>query len=150
MKKLLFFLIIFLISTSIFDFDLIKDGQPNSTVVISNDMTAPEVNAANEFIDYIEKITSVKLEKAGAPTEGNNIYFGQTQAVKDITGYDFSKLSGDGIYIKSGDDYLIFAGDRPRGTLYAVYTYLEDFLGCRFFSADKEIVPQKNNITITI
>ncbi|MBQ7256591.1 MAG: DUF4838 domain-containing protein [Abditibacteriota bacterium] len=148
MKKLLFFLIIFLISTSIFAFDLIKDGQPNATVVISNDMTAPEVNAANEFIDYIEKITSVKLEKAGAPTEGNNIYFGQTQAVKDITGYDFSKLSGDGIYIKSGDDYLIFAGDRPRGTLYAVYTYLEDFLGCRFFSADKEIVPQKNNITI--
>ena len=68
MKKLLFFLIIFLISTSIFAFDLIKDGQPNATVVISNDMTAPEVNAANEFIDYIEKITSVKLEKAGAPT----------------------------------------------------------------------------------
>ena len=30
---------------------------------------------------------------------------------------------------------MFLAGDRPRGTLYAVYTFLEDMVGCRWWSA---------------
>ncbi|MBQ7256590.1 MAG: DUF4838 domain-containing protein [Abditibacteriota bacterium] len=147
MKIALLFFIITL-SAPVFAFDLIKDGKPNATVIISNDMTAPEVNAANEFIEYIGKITSVTLKISTTPTRENNIYFGQTQKVKDLTKYDFSTLGVDGIYIKSGKDYLIFSGDRPRGTLYAVYTFLEDNLGCCFYSPTEEYIPKKDNINL--
>ncbi len=146
--RIIFLLIILLLSTSVFAFDLVKDGKPNATVIISNDMTAPEVNAANEFIEYIGKITSVTLKISTTPTRENNIYFGQTQKVKNITKYDFSTLGADGIYIKSGKDYLIFSGDRPRGTLYAVYTFLEDNLGCCFYSPTEEYIPKKDNINL--
>ena len=33
------------------------------------------------------------------------------------------------------------AGGRPRGTLYGVYTFLEDYLGIRFLTADHTHVP---------
>ncbi|MEN6424452.1 MAG: DUF4838 domain-containing protein, partial [Phycisphaerales bacterium] len=52
-------------------------------------------------------------------------------------------LGAEGIVIKTVGDDLILAGGRPRGTLYAVYTFLEDQLGCRWWSSTESRIPRK-------
>ena len=40
-----------------------------------------------------------------------------------------------------GDELIAIAGGQPRGTLYGVYTFLEDYLGVRFLTTDHTHVP---------
>jgi hypothetical protein len=46
-----------------------------------------------------------------------------------------------------GDD-LILAGGHPRGTLYAVYTFLEDEVGCRWWTASASTIPRNPTLEI--
>jgi hypothetical protein len=43
---------------------------------------------------------------------------------------------------------LILAGGRPRGTLYAVYTFLEEHIGCRWWSSQASTIPIKPTLRI--
>ena len=45
------------------------------------------------------------------------------------------------------NDKLIIAGGKEKGTLYGVYTFLEDYLGVRNYSLEVTIVPQKETIS---
>ncbi|MBR4748454.1 MAG: DUF4838 domain-containing protein, partial [Abditibacteriota bacterium] len=112
--------------------------------------TLPEQNAARELSSYIEKISGARLPVEEAPSDtACNIFVGQTAAAMSPAGdCDWDSLRGDGILIRSGKGYLILAGDRPRGTLYAVYTFLEDCLGVRYWAPDAERVPQNRSIRI--
>jgi hypothetical protein len=42
----------------------------------------------------------------------------------------------------------VLAGDRPRGTLYAVYTFLEDTVGCRWWTSEASFIPDRPDLTI--
>ena len=149
MKKILLLFLLILCFMPLSAFDIAKNGKAESAVIMTEDMTEAEKNAALEFVSYIKKITDAELPVLNNPTDGNNIYFGQTETVKNILGdFDFETLKSDGILIKSGKDYLIFSGDRPRGTLYAVYSYLKDNLGCRFFTPTEEKIPRKTRISV--
>ncbi|MBQ7208332.1 MAG: DUF4838 domain-containing protein [Lentisphaeria bacterium] len=56
---------------------------------------------------------------------------------------DFKSFRPDEIrLLRKGDDFY-FTGDRPRGTLYAVHTFLEDFCGMRFYAPDETYYPAK-------
>ncbi len=47
----------------------------------------------------------------------------------------------DNVRIILRDTNIAIAGGRPRGTLYGVYTFLEDYLGVRFLTIDHTHVP---------
>jgi hypothetical protein len=69
---------------------------------------------------------------------------GQTESVKRLLpDVDWKSLGYDGIVIKAKGQHLILAGGRPRGTLYAVYTFLEDIVGCRWWTSSEEDVPHR-------
>ncbi|MBR4748136.1 MAG: DUF4838 domain-containing protein, partial [Abditibacteriota bacterium] len=72
---------------------------------------------------------------------------GQTEwTKKQVPDFDWDSLKRDGILIKSGPDSLVLAGDRPAGTLYAVYDFLEEALGVRFLTPEDEYVPRLTDI----
>ncbi|MCK5705287.1 MAG: DUF4838 domain-containing protein, partial [Cyclobacteriaceae bacterium] len=52
------------------------------------------------------------------------------------------------VIIKAQDGDLIIAGGDSRSSLYAVYTFLEDYLGCRFYAPDVEVIPKTNFVSI--
>ena len=57
-------------------------------------------------------------------------------------------LGDEGFLIQTIGESLIIAGGRRRGTLYGVYTFLEDYLGCRWFSPKVSRIPQAPVIEI--
>ncbi len=129
---------------------LTKNGRAAAEIICASDATAPEKNAALELQKYIRKISGADLPVTEAASGGvYGIYVGQTEAVKGLMeGFDWQSLAGDGILIRSDKNCLILAGDRPRGALYAVYTFLEDFLGVRFLTPFAEKVPENKNVTV--
>ena len=122
-------------------------GKPFAVIVVPADATEPEQTAASELASHLKQITGAGfpiVESAGQPLSGTRIFVGQTQTAKSMMpDLDFGKLGRDGIVIRRVGDDLILAGDRPRGTLYAVYTFLEDNVGCRWWAPDASYIPKK-------
>lgn len=94
-----------------------------------------EVLAAQEIQSIIKAISGAELpvvrpEEATIPQE-SSILLGADLARKAGLGEELDKLDKDGILCTVLGNHLILSGRRPRGTLYAVYDFLES-LGCRW------------------
>ena len=60
---------------------------------------------------------------------------------------DVAGLGIEGIHIRTVGPALILAGNK-RGVIYATCTFLEDYLGCRWFSEDCATWPTKGRIEV--
>lgn len=60
---------------------------------------------------------------------------------------DWDALGEEGYIIRTAEHYLLLAGATPRATLYAVYAFLEEELGCRWFASDCSFIPRKSVVT---
>ena len=89
----------------------------------------------------------LKSENALQPGQSKAIYVGQTDYAKKYV--DFSSLGEEEWVIKTQDGNLILTGGRPRGTLYAVYEFLEGQLDCRWLDEFTEVIPSKSELTLT-
>lgn len=117
-------------------------------IVIPAKVAEADRYAARELRDYIGKITGAKvriLNEKRAP-KGAAIYVGDTEFAKKAK-INFSKLGKEEWIIKTADGNLILAGGNPRGTLYAVYEFLEN-LGVVWADEVTEFVPKMEEIKV--
>lgn len=128
---------------------LSENGQTKAVIVIAADAPAPERHAAAELAGFLAQITGAQFPIAGEPNQANVNVFVGPQAAK-VAQKDFSTdgLGDEGIVIRTVPNGLVLAGGRPRGTLYAVYTFLEDHLGCRWWSSTESTIPSKATIVL--
>lgn len=59
---------------------------------------------------------------------------------------DWDRLGEEGYVMKTGESWLLLAGASPRGTLYAVYTFLEEVLGIRWLASDCTVIPSRDKL----
>ncbi len=131
---------------------LAERSKTGHVIVVASDAIAPERTAAAELQKYLEQVTGaefpIKTEfeaKANTP----QILVGPSRTAKSLLpDVDWTKLKHDGIVIRTVGSRLILAGGRPRGTLYAVYTFLEDTVGVRWWTSSEEYVPEKKTLRI--
>lgn len=128
---------------------LAENGKSKYVIVRGKDAGRSEVFAANELAKYINLSTGAELAVVtdDLPETEREIIVGKTKRAQDSF-VDRASLGTDGFMIKAADEKLIIAGGEIRGTLYGVYDFLEDFLGCRFFTATLETVPQIYSLTV--
>lgn len=127
-----------------------EDGESNFVIVTADDADECIMTAVSELQTYIEKISGAKLnyvcesEYAG----GEAILVGETVLEKMIVDIDRSQMMSDGFRLYSDGEYLVIAGASSRGTLYGVYTFLEEYLGVRWFTPTLEVVPENEDIIV--
>ncbi len=127
---------------------LADKGQTQFAIVVDDAPLPLEQTAAEELGKYLEKITSAKFPIQKQAT-GPVIHVGPTRAVQQLLpDVDWAALGTDGIVIRTVGGDLVLAGGRHRGTLFAVYTFLQDFAGCRWWSGDAERVPEQATLVI--
>lgn len=99
--------------------------------------TVTEKFAAEELQKYLEKITGENFEVKNSKERARLTITVANQQMKRLN------LSFEEYVIKSVRNGLILSGGGDRGTLYAVYDFLEK-LGCRWYYPDEpdEIVPR--------
>lgn len=153
MKSLTFLLVVGLLLLALVScaetssFTLSKAGKAHAAIVVDSSATLSEQTTAKELSAYLKQITGADFPvftSGSEPSGLSKIYVGQSDTTKRLLGnIDWKSLKSDGIVIKFIGRDLVLAGDRPRGTLYAVYTFLEDYCGCRWWTPDSSFVPSK-------
>lgn len=120
----------------------------NAAIVVPDDPTPPETYAARDLRYHLELVTgrvfpiTGETEAAGSP----GFYLGRTRAARQA-GVQLDGLGLEGLHIKTVGPSVILAGNQ-RGVLYAVYTFLQDNLGCRWFTPDCSTWPRSGEIDI--
>ncbi len=129
---------------------IVQSGKPTAVIVLGQDATAPERYAAAELAKTIQQISGAKLPVTDkAPRSGTRIFVGQTAyAHKLVKNFDWQKLRRDGILLRTVGNDLVLAGDRPRGSIYAVQELLETQLGVRYWAPDATRIIKKSTITL--
>jgi len=126
-----------------------QDGLAKAVIVIAQDATEPERHAADELAGFLRQITGAKFEIQAPPAVGQfRLLVGPGAAKLAVTDFSTDGLGSDGIVIRTVGNDLILAGGRPRGTLYAVYTFLEEQIGCRWWSSQASTIPIKPTLQI--
>lgn len=149
--------------------EIVLNHAAAASIVIPEESSPREIFAANELCKYIHAITGATLPIASASNapQGNLILVGgpgrNGLTARHIGKAAFDELAPgpEGFLIRTADDRtLILAGSegpedgRQRGTVYAVYEFLERYLGCGFTAYGKpgsglgEYVPSCADITI--
>lgn len=128
---------------------LVKDGVSDYRVIVPGDADSVTLKAADEFRRYFKKVTDLELPIGfdGEAPNGSVIYIGNCAPLAEM-GIDLRLLDEDGFVIRTIGNDLVIAGGDEMGTLYGVYSFLEDYLGCRKYSIDVEVVPEKGTIRL--
>lgn len=126
-----------------------RNGQTTAVIVVAPDASEPEQYAAAELARFLGQIAGgeFKVQNEGNK-ESSCIFVGPGAAKWADTQFSTDGLGAEGIVLRTVGDDLILAGGRPRGTLYAVYTFLEDQLGCRWWSSTESKIPRKRMIVV--
>jgi hypothetical protein len=126
-----------------------KDGQAQAVIVVAPDASEAEQYAAKELAQFLGQITGAEFKVADRENEqASCLFVGPGAAKWAEAGFSTDGLGAEGIVLRTVGDDLILAGGRPRGTLYAVYTFLEDQLGCRWWSSTDSTIPKKPTVAI--
>ncbi|MEI6500360.1 MAG: DUF4838 domain-containing protein [Armatimonadota bacterium] len=129
-------------------------GKSDYVIVVAKGAIAPEQTAAKELQTHLKLVTGAELtivEEAAAPAGKPQIIVGQSEAfAKAFPTVDLKALKHDGIILRTVGDRLYLLGGRPRGTVYAVNTFLEDTVGVRWWGSrpDETFIPSKPTLTV--
>jgi hypothetical protein len=132
-------------------FKVLSTDKVSCPIVIASNAPASERYAAQELQHYLEGITSIKLpiiEDSVRPV-AHEILLGDNAHLRALqVQLNFDKLGPEGFALRTLKNKLLITGGRPRGTLYGVYTLLEEKLGVRWFTPELEVVPHTNRIVL--
>lgn len=125
---------------------IVEDGASDYVIVTADDADECIMTAVNELQTYVEKISGAKLDYVNESSfsGGKAIVLGNT----DIASADTSGLKEDGFRLYSDGEHFVISGSTSRGTLYGVYTFLEEYLGVRWFTPELEVVPESKDVVI--
>lgn len=120
-------------------------------IVIPDQPTAQERRAAEELAAHVGLMTGERLAVVGESSQDRRtpIVVGRCETTLRKLGIavDFGALGNEGIALKTRGSALALAGNR-RGVLYAVYAFLEDCCGCRWYTPDCTSIPHAGRIVV--
>ena len=131
---------------------LAENGRSDYVIVLAAGAEPVERTAAAELQTHLLGVTGAKLEirpEGEVPAGAPQIVLGQAARVRELLpALDVKALGPDAIVIKTVGRDLVLCGRPPRGTLYAVYTLLEDVVGCRWWTSQESFIPKKPTLVI--
>jgi hypothetical protein len=132
---------------------LATEGNTKYRIFVAGKATPAEQYAASELKTFLEEITGATfpiVHRAKSHTHPV-IVVGNNELVERVIGplAMESMSSYDSFRIATRGRSIYFVGKSPRGTLYAVYYFLERYLGCRWYSATHSIIPSRKSVALS-
>lgn len=128
---------------------LVNKGKSPYTIVMPQQPTAVEIQAARVLQDYLFRISGAELpiSNDGEKTRPQEILVGNVNR-PELSELSPTGLGKDGLHIKTVGKKLVIAGGTGKGVLYGVYSFLEQHLGCRKYASDVTYVPRKKTLSL--
>ena len=133
--------------------ELAQSGSPRAVIIEDNSSSQREKAATEDLKQYLGRVTGgtfdiTSMEKA--PRGVSRIFVGNSPIIRKLApDIQWDSLDTDEIVIRTVGRDLILSGGKPRGTVYAIYTFLQDTVGCRWWTRGAESVPSKPNLTVS-
>jgi len=129
---------------------LFKDGKSAYTIVVSPEASSSEKTAASELQHYIHEISGAELDITDNPNlVGRKIFIGYNSKVGRYIGEKNIPDDEESFTYESIGKNIFIYGGKQRGTMYGVFTFLENELGCRWYTSDFSRIPSLNQFTFT-
>ena len=110
------------------------------------------LHAADELSEFVYKIVGVEsIIRTASLLETNMICLSKSENVDfdNLKIPSDKKVGEDGYYLNITTDEIIVAGHNGRGVLYGIYTFLEKYLGCRWYSSDASFIPKLDAVNLS-
>ncbi len=131
------------------DYPLFSDGKSDYRIALGPNASESELWAAKELQHWIKEISGAELpvQQLDQPHQGPQIVIGYNEMIRSKTGASApANLDESFRYFNSGPDLLIYGG-KMRGSMYGVMAFLENELGCRWYTPEVNIIPKRNKFT---
>lgn len=124
-------------------------GASTATVVVDEAASPSQQHAARELARFLTEVTGAGVPVVHhASPASPRLLVGPAAARLADAMFTTDGLGAEGFVIRTVGRDLILAGGEPRGSLYAVYSFLEDHLGCRWWTATASTVPRIRDLTV--
>ena len=128
---------------------LARGGRAKVRIVVGTGAVETERFAAGELAMFLHIVTGASFPIVDAPGEaGGRLLVGLAAARAAGRDLPLADLASEEIVIRSAGRDLVLAGGGPRGTLYAVYAFLEDVVGCRWWTGTASRIPWRPSLEI--
>ena len=114
---------------------LFKDGKSDYVIVLAPEATEVERYAAQELQYWLEQVSGARMPVVTEESAEKRLVL----ECEDRQGRD------DSFTYYSDGEVIHFQGKGPRGTLYAVYAFLENELDCRWYSLKASVAPGRDS-----
>lgn len=132
---------------------LASSGSSAYVIARASDATAAEVKAAEQFHSYFAQVTGVTLpiySETSVAASAKQILIGYGPRVTALLPeQDLIDLGKDAFVVRTVGENLVLAGGRPRGTLYAVYDFLEKQLNCKWWTPAEKTIPTQASVILS-
>lgn len=130
---------------------IVKDGVSDFVIATEENPDECIVTATEELQSYIKKVTGAELPvvtEKEITIDDKAILLGNTELTQEIKPMKSEDIKEDGFRFFSDGTHFIIFGEDSRGTLYGVYTFLEEYAGVRWFTPKLEKVPENKDLII--
>lgn len=133
------------------DYTLFSGKETNYRIAVSKLASESEQWAARELQHWMREISGAEFPVM--PVEesytGPQIVVGYNSVVQEMTGRPAPADADESFrYCSYGADILIYGG-RQRGTMYGVMAFLENELGCRWYTPTVSVIPRREQLAFT-
>lgn len=126
-------------------------GKTDYAIVLPKDAIPAEKHAAAELGSFLNQIggATFPVQDDTVPLPGKAILLGNNAFLAELgVRPDWDALGKEGFRLQTSGPHLVIAGGRPRGTLYGVYAFLEEKLGCRWYTSKISKIPRRGRIVV--
>lgn len=131
---------------------LADHGTTKYQIFVRASVTPAERYAAKELAVYLGKVSGIEyqIKEVVGLSSDPSIMLGPriAEVSRSVMEYASNDLVPNGFLLETKGKALIFSSHSPEGLLFGVYHFLENYLGCRWYSSDFMVIPYRSKVTI--
>ncbi|MBR5801708.1 MAG: DUF4838 domain-containing protein, partial [Alistipes sp.] len=123
---------------------LFCNGRSDYSIVLCDDASESEQTAARELQNYLRQISGAELPLIGCNelNDGRkHIFVGFNAEYASVCGVEAPDDNDEAYTYRTVGDNIWIYGGKKRGTMYGVYSFLENELGVRWYTRDYTKIP---------
>lgn len=145
-RTLLLLSCLLVLQTHLNSAELAKGGATGWKISLPDEPTKVEKAAAGELSEHLKLVTGAGFQttvERDVPADGTSLMFVGNTAKVPKKDFKF-----DEILIRMDGGNLILAGHPKRGCLYAVYSFLQDVVGVRWWTPEDTFIPKRPTLVV--
>lgn len=121
---------------------------PAYRIILTPTASESEKWAAEELQRWLHEISGdfLLIERNYAAYQGPKIVIGYQDIIKAKTGVEAPADTDESFQYFSQDNDIFIYGGKQRGTMYGVFSFLENEFGCRWYTPRVTVIPKKEKL----